>query len=441
MMLPSRANDIPQLVRGLGSRSRSRVDAARARLSIIGARAVDSLVEALEGDNNTVRLRAMQLLALIQDPRGRGPLIAMLLDRNARLRTIAARCLGRFPAAESVAALDRLLEHERGEPVRIAAVQSLVDQYAGGQEQAIRRVLDVLTDARQARRVRLAACALVPLLNPAERNSVTRRLAEDRDEKIQRKVAGLEADPVPERVRTLQQLAVDLASEDYEVWNEAIHRLSASGAAAVAPLLAEMQSRSHDPEFCARAGMVLKSLGPRRGHALADALDELEEPIPLQVLVEVIGALGEKSMIYRLKELIERVWRQPCKTAEANGFDPMQRVRAKAHLELARIGSRVAIRDLRDALSDPEQRLDPDMLLAIELIGKRDELLILLRAHQREDRFMRERIAGAVRLIMRRERIRRDSRIFRALAPDLRRTLESILPPPRRAVRREASGP
>ena len=84
-MLRSRANEIPALVRQLGSRSPQRIDAARARLSIIGARAVDDLIEALEGTNNRVRSHAMPLLAMIQDPRGREPLLAMLLSRLNRI--------------------------------------------------------------------------------------------------------------------------------------------------------------------------------------------------------------------------------------------------------------------------------------------------------------------------------------------------------------------
>ena len=117
-MLRSWANEIPELIRHLGSRKPTCADAARARLSIIGPRAVDDLIEALEGENHRVRARIMPILALIQDPRGRGPMIAMLLDRNSRLREIAARCLGRFPTNESVAALNRVLDRERSEKAR-----------------------------------------------------------------------------------------------------------------------------------------------------------------------------------------------------------------------------------------------------------------------------------------------------------------------------------
>ncbi|MDX1388165.1 MAG: hypothetical protein R3344_03195, partial [Acidobacteriota bacterium] len=91
----ARATEIPRLVGRLGSPRRAQVDAARARLAIIGGRAVEALTEALEGDNDKIRANAMSLLALIRDPRGREPLIAMLLDRDRRLREIAARSLAR----------------------------------------------------------------------------------------------------------------------------------------------------------------------------------------------------------------------------------------------------------------------------------------------------------------------------------------------------------
>ena len=106
----------------------------------------------------------------------------------------------------------------------------------------------------------------------------------------------------------------------------------------------------------------------------------------------------------------------------------MQRVRAKAHLELARIGSRVAIQDLQSILADSDRRLPLEALSAVEQIGKKDEIPLLLSAYLREDPFTRGRIAGVVRTILKRERIRRNSVAFRARCPtELRRTLESIL--------------
>src|SRR5512137_1699186 len=122
-----RATEIPELVRRLGSRRDSVVDSAKARLSLQGPRAVDALIDALEADNPRIRAHAMPLLALIQDPRGREPLTAMLLDREPRIREIAARSLGRYPSSAAVSALERLARKERQPEVRVAAVQALLE--------------------------------------------------------------------------------------------------------------------------------------------------------------------------------------------------------------------------------------------------------------------------------------------------------------------------
>ena len=65
-----------------------------------------------------------------------------------------------------------------------------------------------------------------------------------------------------------------------------------------------------------------------------------------------------------------------------------------------RVGSRVAIGDLRDALAG--ERFELEMVASVELIGKPDELPILLRAYERETTFVARRIGRAVRQIMRR---------------------------------------
>lgn len=409
---------------------------------MFGARAVDALVDALEGDNARIRAHAMPVLALIQDPRGRDALAAMRFDRDPRLREIAARFLARFASPEAVLALDRLLARERAVEVRIAAVRGLVSLHEAGQDLAVRSVLHILLEPSEDPRLRLAASALLPMLRAAERRSIVRRLRQDASPEVARRAAELEdlLDVPPAKDQPpLDRLLKRLAHPDYEIWNGTVHVLATRGAPAVVPVIEEMKRRAHDPEFGARAGMVLKAMGPVRGRALAMALDHVDEPLPLQVLVEVVGALGDKALIYRLKDLIERV-RGVKRRGQGNGFDPMRRVRAKAHLELARVGSRCAIQDLRGMLADPDNRIEIEAVEALELIGKRDEIPDLLRAFAREDRFTRARIAGAVRAIMRRERIRRNSRMFHALAPGQRRALEAVLPPRKTARARVRQG-
>ena len=387
------------------------------------------MIEALEGTNNRVRARVMPLLAAVQDPRGREPMIAMLLDRNARMRLIAARCLARFPSADVVAALERTLEKEKRKDIRIATIQALVEQYSGGQDGAIRRVLDTLLDAEEDAEVRLAAFSLLRVLGWKQRRSILRRLFSDASEDIRAQARAFSdsraRDVEPSREQMLAWLE-RLGDDDYAVWNEAVQRLGACGIDVIDPLIVTMRARCEDPEYCTRAGIVLKSLGPRRGRALGQALERVTEPLPLQALIEVVGALGEKSLIYRLKDVIDRLTAQPY---GGSGFDPCVRVRAKAHVELARIGSRVAIADLRETLNHVDGPLDLDMLSAMAKIGKPDELPLLLRAWNREDDFTRRSIAEAVRSIMKRERIRRNARILQTLQPTERRALQRILPP------------
>jgi hypothetical protein len=406
------------------------VDAARTRLAIGGARAVEELILALESDSPRIRLHAIGLLALIQDTRARGPLLAMLFDRDARMRETAARALGRFPSPEAVAALERLLRREKHAEVRVAAVQALLEQYAGGQDQALCQVLALLLDPAEETRARLASLGLIRLLRPSERRAILKRLRSDPSAAVSHKAAELEGAgeaPAAKGSAAIRELLADLAAEDYAVWNEAVQRLASHGGSVVDSIVSEMRRRDHDPEFCARAAMVLKALGPRRGRALADAVDHVDEPLPLLTLVEVIGALGEKSLIYRLRELIERIAARAPDRVQGNGFDPMQRVRARAHLELARVGSRVAIGDLRELLRDPDRRLEAEALAAVEMIGKKDEIPDLVCAGAREDRITRKRLAGVVRTIMHRERIRKNSVSFQGLDTASRRVLEAML--------------
>ncbi len=78
-------------------------------------------------------------------------------------------------------------------------------------------------------------------------------------------------------------------------------------------------------------------------------------------------------------------------------------------------------------LADSDRRLPLEALAAVEQIGKKDEIPLLLRAYLREDPFTRGRIAGVVRTILKRERIRRNSLGLRSLSAELRRALEGIL--------------
>jgi HEAT repeat protein len=416
-MLRPRANEIPQLVRRLGSPDATRADVARARLAVLGARAVEDLVLALEGRDRRIRERAMPLLALIGDPRGRAPLIATLLDDEPTLRALAADCLAHFPAPDVVLALERTLLRDAEESVRVAALRALVEHCSAGRDDAMRRPLAVLLDPGEGRPMRVAAFLLVRALPATQRPGILARLVADRDDEIRGLAQSFDAEASP-----TPYALDDLASPNYALWNEAVRQLGGGTAATVSALVNEIAQRGC-PEFATRAGMALKALGRRHAFSIADALDQVEDRITLLVLVDVIGTIGEPALVYRLKDLLDRL-----------GPDADRltlRVRSKSHLELARIGSRVAIQDLRAALGDARHPLELELLSAVELVGTRDEIRVLLAAFRREEPFVAERVGHALRAIMKRERIRRDDRSLQRLTPPEREALERILLPPR----------
>ncbi len=421
-----RANEIQELIGRLGSSKQVEIDSAKARLSVLGARAVEGLIDALGSDDNRLRGHAVQLLAMIGDPRGRGPLTTLLRDESLQIRERAAHGLGRFPSMETVTSLRRLLRTETRVDVRVASVQALIELYEAGQEEALREVLEILFDLEEPADIRLAACSILSRLRASVRKGILEKLENDPVEKVSvfdRRLQNGDTEKSRDEP-SMEDLLTDLANSDYSTWNEALYRLSRKGIAAVNPLIEEMSRRSDDPEYCTRVGMVLRALGPRRGRPIGEALGWVDEPLPLLTLVEAIGSLKVNALTYRLKDLLERDVLLP---GPAPRSQLIHRVRAKAHLELARIGSRVAIQELREDLRRKDHRVEPEILVALEMIGQKDELLDLIRIYGREDTFIRQRIATAVQKILRREKIRPSHAIIRGLSPTHRKSLDTIL--------------
>jgi HEAT repeat protein len=383
-------------------------------------------------------LNAIAVLSLIRDIRAREAIVAQLLDRDWHLRAAAARALALLPCPECVPALERVLRTDPRQEVRVAAVQSLIGLFDTGFEDAIREVIAQLFDPSADDRLRRAALAVVPLIRGRERRALLKKLQTDPDEQIAHEAR--EIAEAPERdelqdARAMASMLRQLGSPRPGRWNEALHRLTGFGSAVIDPLVARMVKKNRDPQYCARAGMVLRGLGPRRLRPIARYLECVDEPLPLEVIVEVVGGLQDKPLIYRLKDLIERLDTTGADPEDSPTGDPFERVRANAHFQLARIGSRVAISDLKDWLNAPRRRLDLALVEAVGLIGTRDELQDLLRAYKKEEPWMRERIRDVFMRIMRRERIRRTNRLFGSLSAKDRQVLERILGPPRRRPR------
>ena len=173
--------------------------------------------------------------------------------------------------------------------------------------------------------------------------------------------------------------------------------------------------------------MVLKGLGPRRLRPVVQYLDSVVEPLPLEVLVDVVASLEDRPLTYRLRDVIDSLESRRVTVNGSSGPDPYARVRAKAHLAIAKLGSRVAILDLKETLRSPSRRIDPDLLAAAAKIGTREELPDLLRAWRREDSWMRAKIREVFWQIVRREKIRHGGAPLKDLSRLDREALKQIL--------------
>jgi len=88
-------------------------------------RAFDVLANAMNEETPNVRAAAARALGNMDAPQVVAQLIAALSDEDVWVRYFSARALGRRRADESVDALEKVIEKEKFNHVRIAALDSL----------------------------------------------------------------------------------------------------------------------------------------------------------------------------------------------------------------------------------------------------------------------------------------------------------------------------
>ncbi|HEY0726593.1 MAG TPA: HEAT repeat domain-containing protein, partial [Pyrinomonadaceae bacterium] len=94
-------------------------------------RVLDVLARAIKEEPPAVRAAAARALGNMDAPQADGHLIEALSDYDVWVRYFSARALGRRRSEDSVAALERVIEQEQFNHVRIAALDSL-GQIGGG---------------------------------------------------------------------------------------------------------------------------------------------------------------------------------------------------------------------------------------------------------------------------------------------------------------------
>ncbi|RMG47283.1 MAG: HEAT repeat domain-containing protein [Acidobacteria bacterium] len=433
-----RSAALAKWVRELGSTDAAAVERAKEALIKAGDAALPHLLASLEADDESVRLRAISLLALSGHRRAAAPLASLLHDPSWRVRQRAAGALARFPSALSVPALARLLGRESHVGVRTIAVRSLVRLVLTGHDTALRPLLDRLADPEEHPRPRMAAMDVFPWLVEEETADAVRalltRLARSPEPAVARKARRMLDAPWPARLEpwALDRLLEDLASRRLATWHRAVTLLARGGGAIVEPAVRAMLARPQDREYARRVTLVLQEMSPRQLSPVAGFLESVEEPIPLLALVEVAEAAGSRSLLSRLARLIERLAQGP----ERDGPGELDEVRQRAHLALARAGSRLAVADLVRILEDPRFAVRTELAEAAGAIGTPRELPSLLRAYKRSRGLSRLALREAVLELARRERLRRTDRRLSALPPAERRAAIEILGLPRRTRKR-----
>lgn len=152
--------------------------------------------------------------------------------------------------------------------------------------------------------------------------------------------------------------------------------------------------------------------------ALHEALADTEDPRALRVLIDRLEPHASASSIPVLHSLLGHVRDR----SAAAGRDE---ARAGIHRVLARLGSRIALYDLREALLERPVPAAADLLQAAETIG--DATLVPALAHLHGDRpDLRDTCSRVFRAIARRERLRRNSRAVKAVHEADRNALDQM---------------
>jgi len=336
----SSAREVSNLLHDLEQGSETAREAAAARLSVIGTRAVEGLLALVAATAaSPARLAAFAALEAISDPRAEEPAFRWLEHGE--------------PAVASAAAgvLRRLLDSPRGTEV-------------------LDRLTAIVLDAGRPEAARVAALEALREMPSSVTGPVVERLAADPSATV-RTAAGASPSPAA-------------ASEPLVILEEA-----AAGALGCSP-------------------------GELRAAVLAAGA-----AAPLPTLHRLIGVL-----------------RQEEENAETTGAGRREwmTVRAAVHVALAERGSTVALYDLRETIERATEG-PVELLAALERIGDGSCLEAIAAAHARlagaaaGERWWREHLVTAFRVIMGRERLSERHAVLRRIKTRWPEAASALLPP------------
>jgi len=276
----SSSRQIDTLVTDLASADAVKREAAIARLTVLGPRAVERVAAlAASAAAGPARSAAFRTLEGIGDPRAFEPALQAVADADQGVAVAAIAVVRLFVrSARAAAAVDRLtavtLDRRRSEPVRLAALQALRD---------------------------LETATIAPLL---------KSLSADPSEAIRGAVAAPAAQRQAERdpLEALARAANDGLPDDPEAIRLAIVK---SGGSAPLPQLLKIVERVRDREGSAASGrrgdhwaavrasahVALAERGSRLGvYDLRESLERSRTPLPVEFLT-ALSMVGDPSCL------------------------------------------------------------------------------------------------------------------------------------------------
>ncbi|MCM2256456.1 MAG: HEAT repeat domain-containing protein [Vicinamibacteria bacterium] len=323
-IVASRTGELGDLLERLGGADAVLRDAAAARLLLVGRRALAPLLTWLPTASTSGREAAAGLLEQLPGASALQALIELLEDPSDAVAARAAEALAaRNDAAGALPALERALG--RRSPVPRTALAAL-GRIAGDQPEALGPITRLALDPTAAHELSHAALGVLKRLAPREATAVETEMRARR--------AAAAAPPATEvGARPAEPPA---AASPTETATEAVGELAELRMALREPV---------SPERAVRAEQLATALGARALDVAREVALASHDPLALRVAIDALALAPRADAAPRLLDLLARLAFEDVPAQDARA-----ELAARAHRALGRLGSRLALHDLRDRL-------------------------------------------------------------------------------------------
>lgn len=312
-IVPSRSSEIQRLAQSLGQGRAADRESAIARLTLLGERALPTVLEVLRRGTNAARVDALAVVEQHDSPGARGAVHASASDPELPVARRAVEACAHYPDARTVEVL-RTRTRSGPQALRLAAVESLLALLESGLVETIDPLLEIVLAEGEDEAVRRAALPALSSLSPRERAPLLARLRDrPRDAVGHRLLQGIGGGPAGER-RVAVGAKPPAGRNPSPESRETIDRLvKEGGPAAIAtlhgllarlPRADEKAAQGRDTAaFRGEIHRALATLGSRIAlYDLRESLAVRPSPAPSPLLAAA-ATVGDKSLVPALAAL------------------------------------------------------------------------------------------------------------------------------------------